>query len=140
MPPSPTGAPPSSAPRATRSTRSALCSTSYARSRIRAGGKSLKLALAAIVVALSGAAPHATVLGWDYDSRRISWFDARSLTSATGAATGWNRPLCSWSFSPDGHRVALSDCHGTVRFGAVPSLKSLGRIGGSSGLWDAAAL
>src|SRR5437588_6949825 len=100
----------------------------------------MKLALVAAVIALTGAAPHATVLGWDYDSKRISWFDAGSLTSAKGAATGWNRPLCSWSFSPDRHRLALSDCHGTVRFVAVPSLKSLGRTGASSGVWDAASL
>jgi WD40 repeat protein len=100
----------------------------------------MKLALAAAVIALTGAAPHATVLGWDYGSKRISWFESDSLTSANGGATGWNRPLCSWSFSPDRHRVALSDCHGTVRFVAVPSLKSLGRIGASSGVWDAASL
>lgn len=100
----------------------------------------MKLALAAAVIALTGAAPHATVLGWDYGAKRIAWFDARSLASAQGAATGWNRPLCSWSFSPDRHRLALSDCHGTVRFVAVPSLKSLGRIGASSGVWDAASL
>src|SRR5437763_4746592 len=100
----------------------------------------MKLALGAAVIALSGAAPHATVLGWDYGSKRISWFDARTLSSAKGTTTGWNRPLCSWSFSPDRHRLALSDCHGTVRFVAVPSLKSLGRIEASSGIWDAAAL
>jgi WD40 repeat protein len=100
----------------------------------------MKLALAAAVIALTGAAPQATVLGWDYGSKRISWFESDSLTSAKGGATGWNRPLCSWSFSPDRHSLALSDCHGTVRFVAVPSLKSLGRIGASSGVWDAASL
>src|SRR4051812_49553393 len=75
----------------------------------------MKIALAAAVIALAGAAPHATVLGWDYDSKRISWYDAGSLSGAGSASTTWFRPLCSWSFSPDRRRLALSDCNGMVR-------------------------
>ena len=50
------------------------------------------------------------------------------------------RPLCSWSFSPDRQKLALSDCNGTVRFVAVPSLRGLGRLGTSSRVLDAASL
>src|SRR3954465_3591865 len=100
----------------------------------------MKIALAAAVIALAGAAPHATVLGWDYDSKRISWYDAGSLSGAGSASTTWFRPLCSWSFSPDRRQLALSDCNGTVRFLAVPSLRSLGRIAASSRVLDAASL
>jgi hypothetical protein len=101
----------------------------------------MKLALIAIVVVLSGAAPHATVLGWDYGSKRIAWYEPGSLAAVKGKTSlSWNRPLCSWSFSPARDRLALSDCNGTLRFVAVPSLKSLGEVPASSGLWDAASL
>jgi WD40 repeat protein len=99
----------------------------------------VKLALAAAVIALAGAAPHATVLGFDYGSKRISWFVPGTLAAAKGSTTSWYRPLCSWSFAPDGKRIALSDCNGTVRFLALPSLKILGHIP-AGGLSDAAAL
>jgi hypothetical protein len=100
----------------------------------------MKLALAAAVVALSGAAPHAPVLGFDYGSKRISWYDPTSLAAVKGSAFAWDGQLCSWSFSPDRHRLAVSDCNGTLRFFAVPSLKSLGKVVASSRVWDAASL
>jgi hypothetical protein len=101
----------------------------------------MKLALAATVVALSGAAPHATVLGFDYGSKRIAWYDPGTLARAKGGpSVSWFRPLCSWSFSPDRQRLALSDCNGTLRFVALPSLKILGEVGASSRVWDAALL
>jgi hypothetical protein len=100
----------------------------------------MKVALAAAVIALAGAAPHATVLGWDYDAKRISAYDARTLNGAGAASTTWFRPLCSWSFSPDRQKLALSDCNGTVRFVGVPSLRGLGRLGASSRVLDAASL
>jgi len=100
----------------------------------------MKVALAAAVIAIAGGAPHATVLGWDYGSKRISSYDARSLNGAGAASTTWFRPLCSWSFSPDRGRLALSDCNGTVRFLSVPSLRSLGPVGASSRVLDAASL
>ncbi len=100
----------------------------------------MKVALAAAVIALAGAAPHTTVLGWDYDAKRISAYDARTLNGAGAASTTWFRPLCSWSFSPDRQKLALSDCNGTVRFVAVPSLRGLGRLGASSRVLDAASL
>ena len=99
----------------------------------------MKLALALCVVALSGAAPPASVLGFDYGAKRIAWFQPDTLTRAGGATTSWNRPLCSWSFAPDGRRVALADCNGTVRFLALPSLEPAGRVAPGA-LWDAAAL
>ena len=100
----------------------------------------MKLALAAIVFALSGAAPHAPVLGFDYGEKRISWYDPTSLASVKGGAQGWDGQLCSWSFSPDRKRLAASDCNGRLRFLAVPSLKVLGKVQATSRLWDAASL
>jgi hypothetical protein len=100
----------------------------------------MKLALAAIVVALSGAAPTAPVLGFDYGSKRFSWYDPASLAPVKGSALAWDGQLCSWSFSPDRKRLAVSDCNGTLRFLAVPSLKSLGKVAASSRVWDAASL
>lgn len=100
----------------------------------------MKLALAALVVALSGSAPHTPVLGFDYGSKRISWYDPASLAAVKGSASTWDGQLCSWGFSPDRHRLAVSDCNGTLRFFAVPSLKSLGRVAAASRIWDAASL
>jgi hypothetical protein len=100
----------------------------------------MKLALAAIIVALSGAAPSAPVLGFDYGSKRISWYDPSSLAAVKGSSLAWGAQLCGWSFSPDRHRLALSDCNGTLRFVALPSLKSLGKVRASSRVWDAASL
>jgi hypothetical protein len=100
----------------------------------------MKLALAAFVLAFSGAAPHAPVLGFDYGSKRISWYDPASLAAAKGSALAWHGQLCSWSFSPNRRRLAISDCNGTLRFFAVPSLKNLGKVKASSRIWDAASL
>jgi WD40 repeat protein len=100
----------------------------------------MKLALAAIVVALSGAAPHAPVLGFDYGAKRITWYDPSNLAAVKGSALAWDGQLCSWSFSPDRRRLAVSDCNGTLKFFAVPSLKSLGKVAASSRVWDAASL
>jgi len=99
----------------------------------------VKLALAFGVIALTGAAPQASVLGFDYGTKRISWYAPGTLAPASRRATSWNRSLCSWSFAPDRRRLALSDCNGTVRFLAVPLLKVLGRTAPGD-LWDAAAL
>ena len=99
----------------------------------------MKLALAFGVIALAGAAPQASVLGFDYGAKRLSWYAPGTLAHTPGGATSWNRPLCSWSFAPGGRRLALSDCNGTVRFLAVPSLKIVGRMHPGE-LWDAAAL
>jgi hypothetical protein len=100
----------------------------------------MKLALATAIVALSGAAPHAPVLGFDYGEKRISWYDPTSLASVKGGARDWDGQLCSWSFSPDRTRLAASDCNGKLSFLAVPSLKSLGKVQASSRIWDAASL
>jgi hypothetical protein len=99
----------------------------------------VKVALAFGVIALAGAAPQASVLGFDYGAKRLSWYAPGTLAHAPGGATSWNRSLCSWNFAPDGHRLALSDCNGTIRFLAVPSLKVLGRSHPGD-LWDAADL
>ena len=99
----------------------------------------MKLALAFGVIALAGAAPQAPVLGFDYGAKRLSWYVPGTLAHAAGGTTSWNRSLCSWSFAPGGRRVALSDCNGTVRFLAVPSLKVLGATRPGD-LWDAAGL
>jgi hypothetical protein len=99
----------------------------------------VKVALAFCVIALAGAAPQASVLGFDYGAKRLSWYAPGTLAHAPGGTTSWNRSLCSWSFAPDGRRLALSDCNGTVRFLAVPSLKVLGRTRAGD-LWDAADL
>ena len=99
----------------------------------------MKLALAFGVIALTGAAPQASVLGFDYDAKRLSWYVPGTLAPATRAATSWNRSLCSWSFAPDRRRLALSDCNGTVRLLDVPSLKIVGQTSPGD-LEDAAAL
>ncbi|MDX6484950.1 MAG: hypothetical protein QOF43_103 [Gaiellaceae bacterium] len=100
----------------------------------------MKLALVAIVFALSGAAPHAPVLGFDYGEKRISWYDPATLASVKGSALAWDGQLCSWSFSPDRKRLAVSDCNGKLSFFALPSLKSLGKVQSSSRIWDASSL
>jgi hypothetical protein len=100
----------------------------------------MKIALTAIVFALTGAAPHAPVLGFDYGAKRISWYDPATLASAKGAALAWDGQLCSWSFSPDRKRLAASDCNGKLSFLSVPSLKSLGKVQAASRIWDAASL
>jgi hypothetical protein len=100
----------------------------------------MKLALAAALVALSGASAHAPVLGFDYGAKRISWYDPTTLASVKGNALTWDGQLCSWSFSPDRKRLAASDCNGRLRFLAVPSLKVTGKVQASSRLWDAASL
>ena len=89
----------------------------------------MKLALAFGVLALAGAAPQAQVLGFDYGAKRISWYVPGTLAQGRSGAMPWNRSLCSWSLAPKAQQLALSDCNGTVRFVALPSLKILGSIG-----------
>src|SRR5262245_14746318 len=88
----------------------------------------MKLALAFGGLALAGAAPQAQVLGFDYGAKRISWYVPGTLSHGRSGAVPWNRSLCSWSFAPNAQQLALSDCNGTVRFVALPSLKILGTV------------
>ena len=84
------------------------------------------LALALGVLALG--APASRVLGFDYDGRRLAYFDPASLARLGTTTTSYNASLCSWSYSPDRKHLAVSDCQGELRFFAFPSLKPEGRI------------
>jgi hypothetical protein len=76
------------------------------------------LALALGVLALG--APATRVLGFDYDGRRLAYFDPASLARLGSTTASYNASLCSWSYSPDHKHLAVSDCQGVLRFFAVP--------------------
>jgi hypothetical protein len=84
------------------------------------------VALALGVLALG--APATRVLGFDYDGRRLAYFDPASLARIGTTTASYNASLCSWSYSPDRKHLAVSDCQGELRFFAFPSLKPEGRI------------
>jgi hypothetical protein len=84
------------------------------------------VALALGVLALG--APATRVLGFDYDGRRLAYFDPASLARIGTTSASYNASLCSWSYSPDRKHLAVSDCQGALRFFAFPSLRPEGRI------------
>jgi hypothetical protein len=96
------------------------------------------LALALGVLALG--APATRVLGFDYDGRRLAYFDPATLARLGTTTTPYNTSLCSWSYSPDRKHLAVSDCQGELRFFAFPSLKPEGRIGWTDRLGRASGL
>ena len=96
------------------------------------------LALALGVLALG--APATRVLGFDYDGRRLAYFDPATLARLGTTTTPYNASLCSWSYSPDREHLAVSDCQGTLRFFSSPSLKPEGRIGWTDQLGRASGL
>ena len=96
------------------------------------------LALALGVLALG--APATRVLGFDYDGRRLAYFDPSSLARLGTTTASYNASLCSWSYSPDRKQLAISDCQGELRFFAFPSLKPEGRIAWTDRLGRASGL
>jgi hypothetical protein len=96
------------------------------------------LALAFGVLALGG--PATGVLGFDYDARRLAYFDPSTLARIGDATSSYNASLCSWSYSPDRRHLAVSDCDGELRFFAIPSLNPEGRIAWTDRLGRASGL
>lgn len=96
------------------------------------------LALALGVLALG--APATRVLGFDYDARRLAYFDPATLARIGDTGASYTTSLCSWSYSPDRKHLAVSNCQGELRFFAYPSLEPEGqitwtdRLGRASGL------
>src|SRR6476661_887432 len=80
------------------------------------------LALALGVLALG--APATRVLGFDYDGRRLAYFDPSSLERLGTTTASYNASLCSWSYSPDRKHLAVSDCQGELRFFAFSTVGS----------------
>lgn len=90
----------------------------------------IAFSLAALGGVLSGAEGSSgpAVLGWDYDARRLAYFGPATLDRVGARELPYNASLCSWSYSPDRRHLAISDCEQAVRFLAVPSLRTEGRI------------
>jgi hypothetical protein len=89
----------------------------------------LKLAAAFVsALALTASAPQTPVLGWDRGERVLAWYDPASLTAAPKPRLSYQSALCSWSFSRDRSRLAISDCDGSLRIFDVRRMRRLGTV------------
>jgi hypothetical protein len=89
------------------------------------------VAAAAVALALAGGAPAAAapVLGFDWPSRTLAWFDPATLARVASPRPDVADNTCDWAFSPDGAAVALAGCNsGSLRLVDVRRMKLLGDV------------